>query len=368
MTLRSPGIGIKGLSHDSVDMRGLVAAMFGAPMAAFTNAVLPTTAGGAHGVVGDGDCAVTQQGSPTMGVQVAAGRIVMRVGNASSLTAGVGTTYNDAAVNVAIAAADPTNPRIDLVCARWRFATEYAEAADGIDFFVVTGTPAASPAVPALTTAPNAVVLAQVAVAAAATQILNANITDKRPFVAAIGGVQRVLSTSQPSGVALYKGMPIWETDTFSAKKWTTATTGFVPDWNLPWGRMTNGSVVANGADQTGITVEADLTGLTVTMTAVASRRYRVSWVVTTIQVTSAGQQTLKVSADGTLTVVSQESVAAAGVHTHSGSFEVTGLAAGARIIKLRGLTSAGTLTIATTSQANARLIVEDMGPAANPA
>ena len=202
-----------GQSHDAIVARAMTAAVFGAPMAAVTPGVGVTTAGGAHGVVGASDLAVTQNGTPNMSVNVAAGRAVMRITNASSLTGGALTAANDATVNLAIAAADPTNPRIDLVCLEVRSAVEYSEAANDHRLTVVTGTPNAVPTVPSVA-GRNVLVLAQVAVAAAATTITNANITDKRTRAAALGGTQICTSATRPSGSSLGSGLEIWETDT----------------------------------------------------------------------------------------------------------------------------------------------------------
>ncbi len=213
MTLQSLPWSIQGQSHPAEVARNVSAAMFGAPVAAFTNAVQATTHGGSHGVVGAGDFAVTQNGTPNMSVNVAAGRALIRSGNASSVAAGVFVVMNDATVNVAISAADPTNPRIDLVVVQVR-DTNYGEAASDVRITVVTGTPAAVPAVPALTSYPNALVLAQIAVAAADTSIVTGDITDKRTYAAAVGGQQWCTSTTRPTGVALRDGLEIYELDT----------------------------------------------------------------------------------------------------------------------------------------------------------
>jgi hypothetical protein len=153
--------------------------------------------------------AVTQNGTPNMSVNVAAGRAFVRAGNASSLAAGTYAVMNDATVNVAISAADPTNPRIDLVVVQVR-DTNYGEAASDVRFFVIAGTPAAVPAVPALTSAPNCLVLAQVAVAAATSSI----VTDKRMWATAKGGIIPIPTfTDAPTGAALEENTWIYERD-----------------------------------------------------------------------------------------------------------------------------------------------------------
>lgn len=86
---------------------------------------------------------------------------------------------NDAQLALAIAAADPTNPRIDRVVLHLDWTNNL------IDLRVLTGTPAVSPSAPAITQ--NSTIweisLATVAVAAAAATIAAGNVTDTRAFV-----------------------------------------------------------------------------------------------------------------------------------------------------------------------------------------
>lgn len=137
--------------------------------------VLRTLSGGATGVVNSGDLAVTANGTPNMSVNVAKGEALV----AGTATVDQGTYYvfNDATVNLAVSAADATNPRIDLVVAK---VTDTLSDADTWSLAVVAGTPAASPVAP--TPPANSITLAQVAVAANATSITSGNITDKRGF------------------------------------------------------------------------------------------------------------------------------------------------------------------------------------------
>jgi len=130
------------------------------------------------GVIGASSLAVTQSGTPGMSVQIATGWASI-IGTTQA-NMGVYTVYNDAAASAAIATADPTNPRIDLVCITVNDAY-YTGSLNNCVVNVVTGTPAASPSVPA--TPANSVALARVAVAANATSITNSNITDVRTTV-----------------------------------------------------------------------------------------------------------------------------------------------------------------------------------------
>jgi len=131
------------------------------------------------GVVLTGDLAVVQNGTPNMSVNVAAGTAVID-GTENSVTQGSYICTNDAVVNLAIAASDPTNPRNDLIVAKVQDAA-YSGATNLWSLAVVTGTPAGSPVDPA--TPLNAIILARVRVNATVTTIVNANITDLRPFV-----------------------------------------------------------------------------------------------------------------------------------------------------------------------------------------
>lgn len=92
-----------------------------------------------------------------------------------------------------IAAADPTNPRIDRVIIRRSLANREAT------LVVLTGTPGAVPVAPALTTNTSGtyeVTLARVAVAAGATSIVDANITDERTYCQAYDVIAALSTTT----------------------------------------------------------------------------------------------------------------------------------------------------------------------------
>ena len=110
--------------------------------------------------------AVTARSPASMYVSVAKGIGQITTNNVH----GDSVAYSISAVaqdSIAIAAADPTNPRIDLV---------YWDSSGVVR--VATGTPAGSPAVPSTPT--NCLSLANIAVAAAASSIVTGNITDTR--------------------------------------------------------------------------------------------------------------------------------------------------------------------------------------------
>ena len=121
----------------------------------------------ANGIAGTGvvsGCAVTAQAAPDMTLAVASGSVAVD-GAQAAVTAG----------NVAIGAADATNPRFDLVVVNGAGAKS-----------VLAGAAAANPAFPSVGTAN--VVLAAVYVPAAATSIAAGSLIDKRTMIRLGGG------------------------------------------------------------------------------------------------------------------------------------------------------------------------------------
>jgi hypothetical protein len=144
-----------------------------------------------EGVVGVGDLLVAQRAAgANMSVDVAAGACWIK-GDTDGLRQPTYRCLNDGVVNLAIAAADATNPRIDRVIAEIIDAT-FAGASRLWRLRVITGTPAGSPAAPAQPA--SAITLATISVPALDTSIQTAQITDARVRAqvgagAALGGV-----------------------------------------------------------------------------------------------------------------------------------------------------------------------------------
>lgn len=160
-----------------------------------------------QGVAEAAHLAVTQNGTPNMSVNVAAGRVVID-GTENSLQ-GYYHCTNDATKNLVIAAADATNPRIDLVVAKVEDAS-YSGVTNAWSLAVVTGTPAASPAAPSAPA--NSITLAQISVPALDTTIGTAQITDTRTRCAALGGTTVCTAATRPASPTA--GDRIYETDT----------------------------------------------------------------------------------------------------------------------------------------------------------
>jgi len=161
MTLRTPPSWLQNGSHPAENDR------------LTTQALWATT-----GIIKSTSLAVTPNSPVGMSVIIASGWAAI-VGTTQS-NMGTYVAYNDAATVVAITTANPTNPRIDLVCATVQDAY-YTGAQNNVIFQVVVGTPAPSPVVPALPA--NSIALAEVDVAAGALSITSGDITDLRVLV-----------------------------------------------------------------------------------------------------------------------------------------------------------------------------------------
>lgn len=318
MTFQTLPWSTQGQTHPAEIARSAQAAAMGVPVGTHTAAVASMTAGGGHGVIDDPDLAVTQLGSPAMKVNVATGAAFIRAGGAR--VKGTYAVYNDATVEVTIASSDPTNPRIDLIIVHVP-DTNYGDASNVPVAIAVQGTPAGSPAVPSLAAYANCLVLAQVAVAAAVSTILTANITDKRTFAAAIGGTMRGPAAAPPTGASLRAGLRFFERDTYKTKQYGVSAMEHIGDriicttanrptgarlhdgleifdtdlksilvyyaaagvwrlpWTMPWG------LVASTLQQTTLTVMAAGIGTTEGLTnittpafdTIANRNYRVT-------------------------------------------------------------------------------------------
>ena len=150
------------------------------------------------GTIGTSSLAVSPNSPVGMSVRVASGWAAI-VGTTTT-NMGVYTIFNDATDTLTITTANPTNPRIDLVCATVRDAF-YSGANNDVIFQVVAGTPAGSPVAPALPA--NSVSLATVAVGAAVTQINSGDITDTRVAATtnlAVGDITSVTAGAGLSG------------------------------------------------------------------------------------------------------------------------------------------------------------------------
>lgn len=137
------------------------------------------------------------------------------------------------------------------------------------------------------------------------------------------------------------------------------------PPWNLPWGAV---GVATATAVQGSITTVVDLTSLTTTFTAIAGRRYRVTFSVPARN-SSADNRNIVLLTDGSNNQLDFAGLVmgqANQTETMIGSTYLDGLS-GSTTLKLRGQAVAGTMTVQAATGAAASLVVEDIGPSAAP-
>ncbi|MDR3595087.1 hypothetical protein [Clostridium sp.] len=140
------------------------------------------------GVISLSDLVVAQTATASMAVTVS-GAAQGSVGGNAWLPGGY-RMYNDSQATIAIATANATNPRIDLVVIGIDTTTNPYTP----QLKVITGTPAASPTVPAYPSGFVGISLAQVYVGANVTSITTSNITDLR-VIAGLKGTNNQYTT-----------------------------------------------------------------------------------------------------------------------------------------------------------------------------
>jgi hypothetical protein len=165
-------------------------------------------------------CAVTP--ATAMTVNIAIGQVAVPSQNNTGST----LCSSDATDQVTLTAANGTNPRIDVVTCHPRGNDLDGGGNNDFIFDFVTGTPAASPTVPA--TPAGQVALAQILVPAQSASISGGNITDVRPGGLAIpaGAALPAQAAGQvnvtfPGGNAVSGNSTV----TFPAGRFTTAPT-----------------------------------------------------------------------------------------------------------------------------------------------
>jgi hypothetical protein len=159
-------------------------------------------------------------------------------------------------------------------------------------------------------------------------------------------------------------GMTVYDLNDDALYVYAGATSGWRPPWNLPWGRVASASTTTNttsiGSSYT------DLTGLSVTWTAVTNRRYKVTG-YTDLSSTSAGLNNVRIT-DGSnnKTAETQFTMDANALSTHNPIEVFTGTS-GSVTRKLRARVGAGTGGTQANVYGPHLILVEDIGPAGAP-
>jgi hypothetical protein len=365
MTVRSVPIFLQAGSHPAEETRLMLGGMLGTVTGSFAGGVASSDP--AHGVVRTGDFAVTQNGTPNMTVNVAAGGAFIR--GTQNANQGAYHVWNDGTVNLSISAADATNGRRDLVIAQVRDAF-YSGATNDARITVVTGTPAASPADPSLSSFPNALVLARITVAAGDTAINTADITDLRTVANQIGKIPTyntsalatVANPSPVDGQAYYLNLNTADEGPFFFNG-----TNYRRPWNMPWGNVASATSTSNTAIGGTLATVGISTG---SFTPVANRYYRVSVNGAMLALGAALQTvTFELSSAG-VKVVDLASVSVTGSAYYSVSASVPVISPGSSAVTwiVRAVAGGGGGTVAMRSDVTrGSIIVEDIGPSGAP-
>lgn len=165
-----------------------------------------------EGVVTATDLEVSERGAgANMSVDVSAGSAWV-LGDSSDLQP-LYRCHNDGTVNLAVSAADGSNPRIDLVVAEVRDSA-FSGVSQDWRLRVVEGTPAGSPSAPA--TPDSALALAQISIPAADTTISDAQITDVRELARIANGDPPAARVTRGTAQTIGNGG-------FAAMSWSSA-------------------------------------------------------------------------------------------------------------------------------------------------
>lgn len=344
MAVENPPIFLQAGSHSAEQVRRALSAIMG----------------GRGGVVQPSDLFVSQNGTPNMSVNVATGQVVV-LGDEATYQ-GVYFAENRGDLNLSIGAADPTNDRHDLVVVRV-LDSAYSGADDEVSIEVIEGTPAGSPADPALGDG-SVFVLARVLVEAAATSITNGFITDLRRSqtgqygqAAALGGIIPCTSSTRPTSP--FEGMRIYEVDTdltyvYNGSLWV------VPH---PLGQLGRTTRTSNSSSFTSSPVAYPNS---VTVTTLPNRKIRVV-VHANVQANGAGVGTSIGIASGAGTILNQayRYQADAGVADQiSCEYHTTSGAGGSVTYQISAFANGAGALIPAAAAAATYIAVYDDGPA----
>lgn len=175
-----------------------------------------------------------------------------------------------------------------------------------------------------------------------------------------------IICTSGTRPASPYVGQKIHETDTGYDLVYQGATTGWTPEWATAWGQV-NQAVTTT--DQNNFAGPVNLSGLTASWTAIATRRYKTSlWLPRVTQNTSQGLAAVQIYDNAGATTIRQsaKTLVAGASSDFSVNSSETGLT-GAVTRRGRASTTAGTMSCVNSTAGGAQIIVEDTGPTGPP-
>jgi len=314
----------------------------------------------AEGIVGQNDLAVSAKATPAMSVNVAAGAAI--VAGDEDPYQGHYHLVNDATKSVTVTTADGTNPRIDLIVARV-YDSAYSGADDEWALECIAGTPSGSPSAPA--TPDNALVLAQISVAAGATSITSGNITDKRvPAASRVATVSAIGRYPSPGGAGtlVYRdsGDANEGPEFYHGSAWRKP-------WNMPWGYIAS----ATDNTQTNTTQSPNYaTIISVTFTAVANRRYQIDYNTSRVYRLAVGSDVhdvwLRYGTSTDIAQIAYQTLSQGNSLAVSGS-AISTFSAGSVTVKAVAATAGADAHTFNMSSSNSYICVTDIGPSGAP-
>jgi hypothetical protein len=217
-----------------------------------------TSGGGAtiglrSGVVGGAGLFV----SPGTGMSVAIQPGSFVVANSTNALYGGYASTLASQANLAVAAADPSNPRIDLIVA---FVSDVGSSASYGAVEIITGTPAPSPTAPPVPA--NSLTLAQLLVPGGTSAITSALLTDQRTFTTATGGIL----VAPKGSVSGYTGMVAYDPASGSVyhnNNTSNATQLQVLPWKPVMTKVTAPITISDSAEHTVLTATITTDGYT---------------------------------------------------------------------------------------------------------
>lgn len=159
------------------------------------------------------------------------------------------------------------------------------------------------------------------------------------------------------------EGLVAFETTNNTVTMYQSATTGWSPIWNLPWGIVAQATLTTSGTANGGATA---LLGCPA-FTAVANRRYKVSCFGYAWSLVGTGTATLDIRRNG-VTIGSHWVNSVAGIYAGNDFFCTDVPGAGSATYVLYTLTAGASIQAIAGSFTNIGIVVEDIGPTGAPA
>ena len=157
-----------------------------------------------------------------------------------------------------------------------------------------------------------------------------------------------------------FEGQAIYQADTDEVLYYNG--TSWSRPWNMPWGQVGYATRSAGGYSFNAAAA-ADLTGMSITFTAVANRLYKFTWNISGQKGTNAGYiQVFLTNAANTQLASVISSQVANGYYNNSGTALQT-FSAGSQTLKMRAETNTNTAYFYADSGFPMTFIAEDIGP-----